>query len=370
MKLQQIDKKKLLPLLDELAASVEQLLFSGLTTASESTRNTLTVAFQEASRMGLLRLGSTLRSVSEELGRYTRNQPDFSRKRLSFFLNRSWLLTRSLARAIRADNEKDFERLIWIPPNTPVENLEVVTIGVSKKVAGAFCAFDFRLRTVSACDLLPVGSKLVWSCVFPLKPGADLPAEAYLHLPQKQKFSAILFLEGKSILLEKVALALDKSGGGRVSFTEHSKVTTSQVFTEWGQFQSWSSDSIIERIRRHETSPLDLEIELQDEIVLHDWQIGAPGRPDNEGPHVFPVEAMGVSFDAMVGAGKEGEALYNSLNKYIRADRPPLYGLLHFEKCKMILQPLSVFEAKGPRNLTLSNEKIDKKLLLKTLNLV
>lgn len=372
MKLSEIDKKKLLPLLDELSSSVEQLLLSGLTTASEATKTTLTVSFQEASRMGLLRLGSTLRVASEELGRYTRNQPDFSRKRLSFFLNRSWLLSRALARAVRDDNEADFQKLVWVPRSTPVEKLEVVTLGVSKKVAvNAFCAFDFRLRTISNAGELPAGSKLVWSCVFPLKAGTDLSAEAYLHLPQKQKFTATAFLEGKSILLEKVGLTMEQGGNGRVSMTEHSKVTTGSTFSAWEQFQTWNCSPILERIGKHQPSPLDLEVELQDEVVLFDWTVGEPVRPDGEGPFVFPVESKGVAFDAVVSASKEGEVLYKAMSDFRTAkSRAPLYGLMHFERCKLILQPLSTLEEKGPRVLTLSNDKVDRKTLLKTLNLV
>src|SRR5213592_2221603 len=108
MKLADADRRKLPALLDELARAVEELLLSGLTTASEATRQTLNVSFQEASRMRLLRLGSTLRVANEELGRFTRNEPDFSRKRMTFFLNRTWLLSHGLARALR---EKDEARL-------------------------------------------------------------------------------------------------------------------------------------------------------------------------------------------------------------------------------------------------------------------
>lgn len=88
------DRSKLASLLDKLAGAVEELLLTGLTTASQSTRQTLDVSFREASRLRLLRLSSTLRVANEELGRFTRNESEFSSKRLSFFLNRAWLLAR------------------------------------------------------------------------------------------------------------------------------------------------------------------------------------------------------------------------------------------------------------------------------------
>src|SRR5947208_2783631 len=240
MNLAAADRRKLGTSLDQLTRAVEELLLTGLTTASETTRQTLGVAFQEASRLRLLRLGSTLRSANEELGRYTRNEPEFSRKRLGFFLNRAWLLGKGLGRALQANDDAAFDRLLWMPANQPVDKLEVVTLGVAKKVAiGAFVAFEFRLRTIQrAADKSssvgrianpsynrPPGSRLVWSCVFPVKPGVEIPPEGFLHLPQKQKFTARLFLEGKSIFLEKVALSLDEHGGGRISLTDASTVT-------------------------------------------------------------------------------------------------------------------------------------------------
>src|SRR5438876_6449829 len=148
MNLNNADRQKLTATLNQLGKAVEGLLLTGLTTASETTRKTLQVAFQEASRLRLLRLGSTLRVANDELGRFTRNETDFSRKRLLFFLNRAWLLSHGLARALRTQNEQDFDRLLWSPTSQPVARLEVVTLGVSKKITAAFVGFDFRLRVV------------------------------------------------------------------------------------------------------------------------------------------------------------------------------------------------------------------------------
>ena len=153
MKLDQCDTKKLSVMLDQLANAIEELLLTGLTTASDATVQTLNISFQEASRAGLLRLGSTLRVACEELTRYTKEHPDFSAKRFCFFLNRSWLLSKGLSKAIKENDREEFERLTWNAPVTPVQQLEVVTLGVSKKyVPGAFCAFEFRMRSVAAAD--------------------------------------------------------------------------------------------------------------------------------------------------------------------------------------------------------------------------
>jgi hypothetical protein len=365
MKLSQADRKKLLPVLDELAGSVEEMLLSGLTTASEATRRALGVTFQEASRLGLLRLGSTLRVANEELGRYTRNEADFSRKRLTFFLNRAWLLSRGLSRALREDDEAEFERLVWVPASNPVERLEVVTLGVAKRVAaGAFCAFEFRLRTVQPAGDLPAGQRLAWSCVFPIKPGVNIPAEGFLHLPHKQQFNANQFLEGRTMLIEQAAVALDGHGGGRISLGDQSKVTAGEPFADWGRFQTWDVAAAVERIRAHEPGPFELEVETQEEVVLDGWEIGEPDERD--GQTVFPVVYRETTLDAPVPRGIEGKALHEALKGLRKKkQRPPLFGLLHYEMCRLIVQPLVVFGDNGPEQLMLSKEKIDRAALLK-----
>ena len=51
------DRQKLAGVLQQLSTAIEELLLSGLTTASESTRQTVSVATQEAARFRLLKLG-------------------------------------------------------------------------------------------------------------------------------------------------------------------------------------------------------------------------------------------------------------------------------------------------------------------------
>ena len=240
MTLAEADRKKLLPLLGELAGAVEDLLLSGLTTASEATRQMLHVAFQEASRLRLLRLSSTLRVANEELGRFTRNESDFLRKRLVFFLNRAWVLSHGLARALREKDEPQLARLLWSPGGTPVDRLEVVTLGVVKKVIrGTAVTFEFRLRTTAAAADLPAGQRLIWSCVFPLRPGMDIPPEGFLHLPQKQRFKAVDFLTVRVLTIDKSVVTLDEPAG-RITLTDASRVASGDPFTGWNQFCSWS----------------------------------------------------------------------------------------------------------------------------------
>jgi hypothetical protein len=369
MKLSRADRQKLLPLLDELAGAVEELLLSGLTTASEATRQALGVSFQEASRLSLLRLGSALRAANEELGRFTRNESDFSRRRLSFFLNRAWLLSHGLARALRDGDEQEFDRLLWTPATAPAERLEVVTLGVAKRVAaGAFCAFEFRLRAVRAAGKIPEGGRLVWSCVFPIKPGLDIPPEGFLHLPHKQKFTANLFLERKTVVIERASVAVDDAGVGRVSLGEQSAVTAGEPFAEWDCFHAWSPAPALERIRRHEPGPFDVDVELQDEVVLTDWEIGAPAERDGQHRMAYPVTYRDTVFDAVVSQGTEGRTLRAALDGLRKKKRrPPLFGLMHYEGCRLVLQPLALLGKEGPEQLMLSAEKVDRSVLVRAL---
>jgi hypothetical protein len=369
MRLAEADRGKLGALLAELARAVEELLLSGLTTASEATRRTLDVSFQEAARMRLLRLGSTLRAANDELGRFTRNEAGFSRKRLCFFLNRAWLLSHGLARALREGDENAFDRLLRTPAGAAVGRLEVVTLGVLKRVsAGSFAAFEFRLRALAPAGNVRPGAPLVWSCVFPLKAGSGVAPEALLHLPQKQQFTPTTFLEKRVIALENVTVTPDESGCGRVSLGEKSAVTAGEPFGDWQRFQQpWDPARALQRVRAATPGPLDLDVELQEEVVLPAWQVGK-AQEGEEGQMSYPITAGALSFDAPAPAGDEGKALRLALERWHKAtSRPPLYGLLHYERCRLVLQPLAVFGEAGPEQLMLSAEKVDRTSLLKAL---
>src|SRR5438067_1824748 len=110
------ERQKLATVLEQLGTAVEEQLLSGLTTASDATRQTLAGAMQEAARFRLLRLGSTLRTATEELTRFTSQDAAFSRRRLTFFLSRAWLLSRGLTHALHTADEKEYDRLTWSPP--------------------------------------------------------------------------------------------------------------------------------------------------------------------------------------------------------------------------------------------------------------
>lgn len=362
-------RPKLATVLAQLGAAVEELLLSGLTTASDATKQTIHAVMQEAARFRLLRLGSTLRTAVEELGRFTAQDAAFSRRRLTFFLSRAWLLSRGLAHALQASDEKEYDRLTWSPPSLPVPKVEVVCVGVVKKVAtGAFVAFEFRLRAVGDAPPVKAGQRLAWSVVFPLKPGVDIPPEGYLHLPQKQKFTPYILLERKTINIERANLVVDENGG-RLSLTDASTVVLGVSFTEWNRFLEWSPEAAVERIRKHVPGPLDLDTELQEEVVLRDYEIGKPEAGESPGQQVFPITAGGLMFSANAGSEAEGKTLTKCLDdlRKLKKNRPPLFGLMHYERCRLVFQPLTAFRPE-PDYLPISKENVNKAALLKAMS--
>jgi hypothetical protein len=369
MTLVETDQDKLLPLLRQLSEAIEELLLTGLTTASQNTRAKIDVAFREASRLRLLRLGSTLRVVGEELSRFVRKDESFSRSRFTFFLNRAWLLSRGLARAIENRDQQQFLNLLWTPSNEPVETLRVVTLGVVKRVVpGAFCAFDFRLRTLEETANMPAGAPASWSCVFPMKPGAAIPPEGFLHLPQKQKFKAAVFLEGREILFQKAMVATSPFATSRVSFLPDSQVTVGDEFSQWSRFATWDLSSSLDRLRAYQASPLDLEVDLQEEVVLNDWQLETTEPQEREHQLIYEVNYRGLAMELVVSANDESKSVRDFLKKSVKPKkRPALFGLMHYSMCRPVMEPLTALEEGGPKHLHISNEKIDQKALLQAI---
>jgi hypothetical protein len=366
--LQDNEKKPLASLLDELGKAVEELLMAGLTAASKSTVERLDVSFKEASRMKLLRLGSTLRIANEEIARFTAGSTQFSPRRLAFFLGRAWLLASAMRRAIDAGDQEALDRLLATPPSQPVERLAVVTLGVSKRVVpGAFAAFDFRLRTVGAAGPLADGAALVWSCVFPLRKDLDLPSEAFLHLPQKQKFKPSVLLEKKSVEVTNCAVAAQPGGAARLTLGEAGTMTGGAEFHDWAPLVRWDMRQAAARLEQHRPTPMDLEIEFQEEVFVCDWQPGER-RETEEGYDLLPIRASNLTFEMRLDRGPSGVPVRDVVSKMAaKKDRPPIYGVAHYESCRLVLQPLSALGEKGIEYLTVSPDKINQAALVKAM---
>ncbi|MDB4962851.1 MAG: hypothetical protein JWP01_2850 [Myxococcales bacterium] len=363
-------RSALVPVLEELARTVEGLVASGLTTASAATRQKLDASFKEASRLKLMRLATSLRYVGDELGRFLDDSEQFSGRRFVFFVTRTWLICRGLLEAIREDDRGALGRLLLSSPSMPVRALRLAVIGVQKRaLLDGSAAFDFRMVTLDEQGGVPRGARLVWSCVFGRKPG--VPAEAFLHLPQAQKFAPKLLLDRTEILVTDAAVHLDEHSSGRLMLGPTSTVKPGKKLVDWDGLVHWDRDRVATRWGRHPISPLDLEIELQDEAVVTEWELGAPAanpyRPEQQ---VFPLDADGLELDAVCSTGPDGRELMAALKGLAKpgTTRPPLYGLLHVEMGRLVFQPLTVFGEDGPEYLMISGENIDLASLMKTMD--
>jgi hypothetical protein len=354
--MQQAEQKQLLSLLDELRGGVEELLLAGLTTASKSTVERIDVAFKEASRMKLLRLGSTLRIANEEISRFTTSSAQFSSRRLAFFLGRAWLLATRMRRAIDANDTAALDGLMSTPPTQAVASLKAVVLGVAKRVVpGAFASFDFRLRTIEAASPLEAGEPIVWSCVFPLRKDLDLPTEAFLHLPQKQKFKPSILLEKKVVEISRCAISRQPTAATRLTLSDSSEVKSTDPYADWKSLWRWDLKSAAERLDNHQPTPLDLEIELQEEVFVDEWTAGDRSSSD-QGYDLLPINTVALQFEARLDRGPSE-----------KKRRPPLYGVAHYEACKIIFQPLSALGENGPEYLTVSPDKISQAALVKAM---
>ncbi|HSK05239.1 MAG TPA: hypothetical protein VK932_28520, partial [Kofleriaceae bacterium] len=305
------DRAGLLPMLAELASTVESLIATGLSTASAATRQKLDVSFKEASRRKLLRLGASLRYVNEELGRFLADASAFSAKRFAFFLHRSWLMARGLHEAIRGDDAASIARLLMTREPQVVRRFEAIVLGVAKRVqADGGCSFDFRMRSLGGD--VAAGTPVVWSCVFPPKKG--VPAEAYLHLPQPQKFAPKILLDRAVYTISECALSRGEPGGGaRLLLGPRSTITAGRKHADWAPHLATDWAAIRARAAAHRVSPLELDVELQEPIVLRDWQVGAPAQRDDD-KVAYPIAADGRELVVLAAKGAGDAELVAALD--------------------------------------------------------
>ena len=376
------EQKQLAALLDELARAIEDLVRTGLTSATEATRQKLDVSFKEASRMKLLRLGATLRYVNEEVGRFLAHSEQFSAKRFVFFTHRAWLLARGLAEALHEKNDRVLARLSGTGARdpAPIRSIDVVTLGVFSRTVQNTCTFDFRLRVVKADDPAHVGRSLVFGLVFGRK-SVDISAEAFLHLPQPQKYHPKIFTERLVLSVRGAAIAFDERGGGRLLIGPKGAVAQQgKLEGGWKPYLEWQMGPALARARAHVPSPLDLPNELQEEVVLADWTCKEDRARATPERRIFTVSAAGLELDAVVSTGTDGKTLAKHLETHAKrkpkdpstsstSPPPPLYGLVHYELGRLVLTPLATLGVDGPVHLMLSNEKINLAALLGSLQL-
>jgi hypothetical protein len=237
---------------------------------------------------------------------------------------------------------------------------------VGKRVVpGTFAAFEFRLRAVSAAGAVAAGTPLVWSAVFPMKAGTDVPAEAFLHLPQAQGFKAAALLPGSMATIRHAQVSAE----GRVTLGKESKVEPGPArFTGWEDVLRWDPASALARLRGARPGPFDLDVELQEEVALRDFQAGEPETVEREHLLRHPISAARQTWHVVTGTGPEDAALRERLASWRTApQKGPLYGLLHYESCRFVLQPLTLFGDEEPLAVQLAEGTYDASTLIKAL---
>lgn len=362
------DPKGAAALLDDLVKVTEDLVRTGLTSATAATRAKLDASFKESSRRRLLRVGASLRYVNEEVGRFLADDGSFTARRYSFFLHRSWLLARGARRALDRGDATLFASLVGgagAAPR-PVGELDVIALGVAKRVLSNACTFDVRLRVTDATDRTLVGQSLVFSLVFARK--LDVPPEAYLLLPQAQKYVPRVFREHAVLRITDAALL-----PGRLVLGPKSTVTQTSAapFTSWTDHYGWDARHAHKaraRVVAHRPSPLDLPVEMHEEMIVRDWQLErVAGRSTTE-KEVFTLRAAGLTLDATVPTEAK-ELASRLLEASKKKKRPPLFGTVHYELGRVVFLPLALLHDDGPDHITLSNESFSLTKLLGTLDL-
>lgn len=148
---------------------------------------------------------------------------------------------------------------------------------------------------------------------------------------------------------------------------EASTVTAGQPFEDWSSLLGWEMRQAAERLERHRPSPMDLEIELQEEVFITDWSPGEQRETDH-GYDLLPLESNFLPLEVRLDRGPSGVPVCGLMNKLAgRKRRPPLYGVVHYESCRIILQPLSALGKAGIEYLTVSPDKISQAELVKAM---
>ncbi|MCA9493449.1 MAG: hypothetical protein KC621_26140 [Myxococcales bacterium] len=354
------ERQALLPLLADLSSACEELVSTGLSAASKATVARLDAAFREAGRHRIGRLAASLRYANEEIGRYVAHSPDFSARRLTLFVHRSWMVAQGLERAVRTGDEALWQRL-WFTPTAPVPmpSITVAVLGVAARGSASSGSFEFRLRQLGGEH---DGRALLWSFVFARK-DAGLPLEAWLHLPQPQKFEPKVLLGGGAVTFTQVAVA----DGGRLLLGPKATVTVDPKTADLTRFVGFDRAAAADRVRAWEISPLDLEVELSEELWLRDYAVGEPF--DRDGVRVVPLTMDDLPLEVRLPAGEDGTRLGKRLAELRkRKVVPPLFGVMHYEMCRPVFAPLTTFDGQ-PDFLTIASTTIDKKKLLALLSL-
>jgi hypothetical protein len=112
---------------------------------------------------------------------------------------------------------------------------------------------------------------------------------------------------------------------------------------------------------------MDLDIELQEEVLVSQWHPGQR-RETDEGCDLLPIEMNDLPLEVRLDRGPSGIPLRDKMSQIVaKENRPPIYGVVHYESCRLVLQPLSVLDDTGIEYLTVSHDKINQAELVKAM---
>ena len=119
----------------------------------------------------------------------------------------------------------------------------------------------------------------------------------------------------------------------------------------------------VERLKAHEPGPFDLDIELQEEVFLQNWQLGEGEEQEREQVVHYALTGDKRCYKIQVAAN-DTVLRQNVTSRKLKG---PLFGVMHFEMCNCVVQPLSVLMDDGPKYLCIDNKKRGAAELLKSL---
>ena len=245
--------------------------------------------------------------------------------------------------------------------------------GLTPRSATADTTFDFDRMVADAGDMAKDG----------LGEAPRFIAFASLSMPPQSLRQMLddVAKAGGVVVFRDVMLLEPETGPLRVSLGKDSRVEALAPFDGWSSLPAWDVAGALARVRAHAVDPLELPNELHEEVVLDAWQLGEPTTQEQR--HTFPVRARGLVLDGVVADGSEGQALRDNLERLRKRQAPMglgpgtgkgkasgsgrLFGVLHYETCRFVLQPLALLTAAGPIHLMTSAEGIDHKALLRNL---
>jgi len=82
----------------------------------------------------------------------------------------------------------------------------------------------------------------------------------------------------------------------------------------------------------------------------------------------LPLRSAKLDLEARLDRGPSGEPTNEVMTKLATGkSKPPLFGTMHYESCRLLFQPLTALGKEGPEYLTISPGKISQAALLKAM---